>query len=454
MPEPIIYQFSTVRNHSDQDEWSMIFCGDWAPFDAQSHIMSHNSAQYYGSLLPILQSANLAIVNLEGVLGAAQAQPIIKDGIHIRFPVETINGLTIVPFHLACMANNHIFDYGTIGLKETLSYLKQYGIQNVGAGLSEEEAIKPAFYELGGARVAILNVAEGEEARLLNDGPGAAPLILSNIRDQLHELQDQTDVRVVVVHAGREHLPAPAPYIRELYHDLVDSGATLVIGHHPHVPQGLEIYQGVPIAYSLGNFVLYMGNSIPFHTLGYLLEAHFQGPLLTAIKLWPYHINSDHLIALDGVEYENFQKDFNKLSNIINDVELNHIWEAYADRWLVASGFIELSDSLVECGQGQQMIKSLLKGFLHRYQGNSLHNRIMRRLLGYAIRQFKPTNIPFSVDSSKAGYGAAILRNRFDTTAHRELYLTALNRVMNEQAGRAPDWAYKLLDTWFTVNDP
>ncbi len=451
---PVIYPFSTIN--SNDPEWAVVFCGDWAPFGEQAQAVSRNSAQYYGDLLPVIQDANLAVLNLEGVISAGKPGalvPILKDGISLCFPAEVIQGLTAAPFKLACLANNHSMDYGIEGLQETQAILTQHGIHSIGAGKTQAEAMQAAYYTFGSARVAILNVAEGEEARAVNGGAGVAPFDFASLREQLQTLRAESDVRIVVAHAGREHLPVPAPYLRGWYRALVEAGATLVIGHHPHMPQGFEIYQGAPVAYSLGNFALYIAKSLPYHTLGYFLKARFQGRELKAVELWPYRIEADHLALLKGEEMERFQRDFHDLSSLITEGDrLERLWEAYADQWLALSGLNELTEGLAQIGQGRQMLQAVFKEAQLRLSGKRLDQRLLRKLLHFIIRRLErdlPMDFNQRFNAPQVGRGAAVLRNRFDTAAHRELYLLALERVMNHQIGSAPAWAYQQLEKWF-----
>jgi poly-gamma-glutamate synthesis protein (capsule biosynthesis protein) len=127
--------------------------------------------------------------------------------------------------------------------------------------------------QTSGVQLAVVNAAEGEEGRSVNNGPGVIDLYQDCLTQQITALREQVDVIVAVLHAGREFVPAPPPYVQRTYRALVNAGADLVVGHHPHVPQGVEVYQGRPIAYSLGNFALWHPNGSPFRRLGYLVSA-------------------------------------------------------------------------------------------------------------------------------------------------------------------------------------
>src|SRR5262249_20742902 len=143
-----------------------------------------NPAGFYTDLLPILQDADLAMVNVECVLTDDDLPPLVKDGINLRVPRSMIAGLSEVPFHLACLANNHALDYGVAGRRQTQERLELHRIRTVGAGLCAETAEQASIWQFGTTRLAVVNVAEGEEARTTEGGPGVAALDLSRLREQ------------------------------------------------------------------------------------------------------------------------------------------------------------------------------------------------------------------------------------------------------------------------------
>lgn len=435
---------------SPQNDWSCIVCGDWAPLGQQQITIEENPESFYGDLLPVLRSSNLSIVNLEGVIANTPAQPIIKDGMGLRFPTNIITGLSSVPFHLACLANNHIFDYGVAGLNATLSLLSEKGIQTVGAGLDEITATTPWVDKVGNTRIGVLNIAEGEEARSKNGGPGAASVDKIAVTKQLQRLKEEADIRIVIVHAGREHLPFPAPYIRQMYRSFVENGASIVIGHHPHVPQGIEIYKGTPIAYSLGNFGLYVNSPLKYHTLGYLLEICGQGETINQMKIWPYKILADRIELLRNEDKTKFLAELETFSELITSPgKLDEIWGAYSDRWWQSVGASELSSSLAELGENKALLKASLSAQLQKFDGTQLHQKIGRNLLSRLIKILVNSKQTDTNHTDIQKHGAAVLRNRFETPAHRELYLTALGRIITGKSGTSAAWTYEYLEQWF-----
>jgi len=430
-------------------DWSFIVCGDWAPFDGLDVALLASPSEFYSDLLPILQDTDLAIVNLEGVLLDEDLPSIIKDGITIRLPTCLTVGLTAVPFQLVCLANNHSLDFGNKGLISTKKNLDRNGILSIGAGLSQDEISNPQIFSFGKTKMAIINTAEGEEGRFGNEIPGVAPVELHFLRSQISSLKTQVDIVTVIVHAGREHLPVPAIYVRDAYRGLADAGADIIIGHHPHVPQGIEKYKNSIIAYSLGNFVMGINSPIELHRLGYFIKVYFHGNEMTSFEIWPYQIERDKVRLLQDEKKDHFLKQLDELSDIIiNEDSLKSIWLAYMDRWLISQGIPELLDNIVILGGLSKTLEAILKRILLFHQSPGLINRLIRSILLRCILFLENRGFTINNKSNQIMKASAILRNRFDTKAHQELYLVALKKLMDGDMGKAPIWAYQKLDEW------
>lgn len=183
---------------------------------------------------------------------------------------------------------------------------------------------------------------------------------------------------------------------------IADAGADLVVGHHPHVPQGIQIVGSVPIAYSLGNFVFYQPSDLVYRKVGYILKVGISERSLTGIRLVPYQISDQGLNLLDGKRLAWF---FNKMQHISQPLET---MDDIEDAW---------------------------NGFLRHYGVAGFFDEI-DMLLG-KLRQEPPK-------------GAAMIRNRVTTMQHREHWIDAMTRIMNGTIDDAPDWAYKLTREWLT----
>ena len=157
--------------------------------------------------------------------------------------------------YIFSLANNHIMDFGIPGFKETLTSLHQQNIKFCGAGKTIREARMPLIIEDNGVTIGIISCCEAQFGVATRSKAGVAefgPWIYCAIKD----LNEKVDNIIISVHAGVEDSPWPSPYIRDLYRSFIDAGATVVHGHHAHVPQGYEKYRNGMIFYGMGNFAV------------------------------------------------------------------------------------------------------------------------------------------------------------------------------------------------------
>ena len=234
---------------------------------------------------PAISAADITIVNLECPLTDEGIRHPTK-GIALRGWVTNIAGLAYAGVDIATIANNHIIDYGERGLEETMEILDAADILHTGAGLNEYQALQPVFKTVNGIRVGVLAYCN-RTGRDYNDRPfmdagfdryGYAYFSADNILRSVPGAGELCDFLVVTAHGGWEYDVAPMAFepgggefpgvdeialfsanidsaTRELEHLAIDLGADMVIGHHPHVLQGFEVYRGAVIAHSMGNFV-------------------------------------------------------------------------------------------------------------------------------------------------------------------------------------------------------
>lgn len=202
----------------------------------------------------LLADADLRVGNLES--------PISDTGVKfnktyaLRIPVRHAGVLTDGGFEVMTLANNHILDNGEDALRNTIHVLDGLGIQHVGAGMDIAEARKPAIFKRKGTKIGFLgySLTFPEEFWAGKKRPGTAYGSANCLQKDIPALRSQVDILIVVFHWGIEKLPKIKSYQKRLGHLAIDLGADAVVAHHPHVLQGIELYKGRPIAYSLGNF--------------------------------------------------------------------------------------------------------------------------------------------------------------------------------------------------------
>ena len=178
-------------------------------------------------------------------------------------PLAKANNNTV-----ASLANNHAFDYGITGMQDTLGYLNDASITPIGAGNTEDEAHQAVVQDINGRKITILNYMDSDNFKEYSydvmpyangSNPGYSAYDYEDAQKQIAENND-SDLIVVYLHFGNEYSHSPNENQEKIAHELIDLGADVVIGSHPHVPQGIEMYNGKPIFYSLGNFIFDQSN--------------------------------------------------------------------------------------------------------------------------------------------------------------------------------------------------
>jgi poly-gamma-glutamate synthesis protein (capsule biosynthesis protein) len=197
--------------------------------------------------------ADLSVVNLECPL-ISESTPILKTGDVMSESWECIQGFVAAGWNLINLANNHSYDHGTRGLRETIYRLERAGLKTVGAGMNIAEAQRPFVKQVGGQRIVVFAMAEREFSEADENTPGANPLDFINFVNAIR-LYKQQGIFIVLIHGGQEYFPYPSPEMIRRCRFMIDMGADAVVCCHTHCPLPWEIYSHRPIIYGLGNLI-------------------------------------------------------------------------------------------------------------------------------------------------------------------------------------------------------
>jgi poly-gamma-glutamate synthesis protein (capsule biosynthesis protein) len=379
---------------------------DWLPLRGYEDAISTSPLAVYGDLLPLFRASDLNLVNIECTLGSkGQAHVLFGDklregGPPFRADESAVRSLTEVPFHVACTANNHIMDFGPESLENTLNVLRGAGLRTVGAGLTGDEASEPLLMKAGDTRLAILNCGEGEWCCSIDNGPGANGFEISKIIKKIQVLKREVELILVIFHGGREYAPLPPEYVVKNLRAVAEAGASAVIAHHPHVPQGIEVHNGVPIVYSQGNFVFWQEEDSFYKHAGYLVHLDVERERIVKMEISPYLIGRSRLSLMQGAMKSHFLDTLHAVSELLARPEdVRSVWNAFADEIGMAGLMRTLTGRIGSVGIDERM-------------------------------------------------GAGLLLNIFFTPAHRELYIDALRRAADGRLGDSPEWARALVAHW------
>ena len=201
-------------------------------------------AYFFQNVQPVFAQDDLTIVNMEGTLTEETTRE--PKQFAFKGDAEYAKILTAGAVETANLANNHSFDYGKKSYEDTITALEAEGISSFGYE-------RTAVMDIKGVKVGLAGVYElAEHIDCKQD-----------LLDNIASLKEQgAQIIIVSFHWGQEKENVPSDVQVELAHTAVDNGADLVLGHHPHVLQGIEEYKGKNIVYSLGNFC-FGGNSAP-----------------------------------------------------------------------------------------------------------------------------------------------------------------------------------------------
>jgi poly-gamma-glutamate synthesis protein (capsule biosynthesis protein) len=378
----------------------VLVASDWAPIRTFDELVRESPEAAYGGMLPVLRSADLRIVNCECALTSSNRH-VWKSGSVFKASPAHVKGLTAVPFEVACLGNNHVLDYGGAGLRESMAVLHRNGIRTVGAGLTEKQAYAPLSLTVNRSKFHIVNFSEGEDLTASHGGPGVFGWDMPRALSLIRRCKRQGGSVIAIGHCGLEYVPYPPPYVVAAFRAMVDAGADCVVGHHPHVPQGIERYRGRPIAYSLGNFLFYQHTDLYYRKIGFCIALRFTGDKISGFDLHPYRITERGLHKLEAAEQRQFHTIVARLSRPFRkSAGPEHAWHAYLAYYGI-TGFI-----------------AEVTGILEKMK-------------------------------SEPPKGAAMFRNRITTLQHSELWRDLLTRVMaGEMRYRAE--AYRLVQEWFT----
>lgn len=248
-----------------------------------------------------LRTADLTVGNLEHPVSARGKNQ--GSQYSLRAKPDVLASLADAGFDVVSLANNHIWDWGTDALADTLSLLDGARIGHVGAGMDEAEANQPLFIEKEGSSFAFLSwtnlYPEGLEAK--GDSPGVSRFREAEAAARVKELSGLYDIVVVLLHFGDEYQTKASETQKRIARMLVDAGADIVVGHHPHVAQEVERYKNGWIAYSLGNFIFDQGFSDETMR-GLALRVHIREGEVQSVEQLPTRMNAHFQPVFEAVQ--------------------------------------------------------------------------------------------------------------------------------------------------------
>jgi poly-gamma-glutamate capsule biosynthesis protein CapA/YwtB (metallophosphatase superfamily) len=242
-----------------------------------------------------LQRGDLTVGNLECSLTGSFAPPEDPRTFSFMTFPEAVEGLEHAGFHAMSGGNNHAMDFGVVGVQDTRETLTTVGIQHFGAGVDLAQAREPAILEHNGVTFALLGYdsISMHYAGATSQSGGVAPMLAEYVVEDIQTARDRADVVIPYFHWGIEYVLTPQESDRQMARTAIDAGADLVLGSHPHWVQGMEIYDGKPIFYSLSNFIFDQEWSLETKQ-GFILHLVFDGVRFAGYRVVPVLIEDYH----------------------------------------------------------------------------------------------------------------------------------------------------------------
>jgi len=347
------------------DEIKILFTGDLCPHGRVEDLaLNGRFDEVFNDFIEEFRNNDLNVVDLECPLTEIKdGRP--KTGPHQKAHPQTLGLLSHAGIGLACMANNHIMDYGSRGAEQTIDLLEAAGIATLGIGRNAAEARNTFSMDIKGRRIAILNFADNE----FLTAPGSD--VQCNPIHPVHNYEDITtakkdhDFVILNVHGGNEFYHLPSPRTKALYRHYVNIGADAVVSQHTHAYSGYEIYNEKPIFYGLGNFIYdWPGKANSSWNRGYVVRLNITDKIDFEIIPLEQCNENPGVFYLDEAEKE---ASFNRINELI---------ALFVDDELLEGDFIKfcekvlpMYDAFIEPYFGKVITALKKRGLFPRFMG-------------------------------------------------------------------------------------
>lgn len=288
------------------------------------------------SIKELYAAGDVNIVNLEcPVNNNGDTHKIVKHGPHLSTTEKVFEQLKQLNITAVTLANNHILDYGTQGLKSTTEGCRKNNIAYTGVGKNLADAGNFLLLEKNNLKIAVVNFCENEWSIATDEEPGANPLDIINNLAQIKKAKAEADFVLAIIHGGNEYYNLPSPRIVKQYRFFAENGADAVISHHTHCISGHEIHNNVPVIYGLGNMLFTKPSTQKGWYKGLTAQLKLEKGKPVAFELIPTIQTNEtyQLSVLSGKEKQDVLDEAAKYSSVIADEKkLNAAWEAEIEK--------------------------------------------------------------------------------------------------------------------------
>ena len=333
--------------------FSVLFTGDTF---LKSQSVDNNP--FSESIRKVFASSKNVCVNLETTVGVGGIKS--PKAYSMQVAPNALRYLTDNNIAICNLANNHSLDYGEVGLDATIKYLDEYYIDHIGTqGANIKEL------DINGKKVFICSY--------YGNFTGIARLDQKEIIEDIKHYKQMVDYVIVCLHWGEEYVAFPSPKQQDMARSLVDSGADVIIGHHPHVMQGYEVYNNSQIFYSLGNFNFFVDHpyakKLIETTKAYCVGVYVEEKLRCEIIPISINANWQPEVIDDEIEKARFFSYFNSISKPLGEDLHNGFWYAKASVHYFHNHLPSWKKRIKEYGVKQffQMVRWLIHPAIYKF---------------------------------------------------------------------------------------
>lgn len=332
----------TIQKNKSQI--SLLFVGDvMFGGEYEKYVTMHNVdySHTFNRVKNLFNEAHVVFCNLESPL--FRIDKMRERGAILYSPPESLSALKTINCNIANIGNNHINDYGDESLIRTKQYLEENGFLTIGAGKDITEASEQKIMDIQGVKIGFLSFTSSstsapEVASIIATKNTAGCASFDDIlscSQKIRELKKEVDYLVVSLHWGYQHYYYPSPEQIGIAHKMIEEGVDVIIGHHPHVIQGVENYKQGIIFYSLGNFFfpdfetthgyVFRWNRDTKNSFAAKLCLDSEGQM--RYSLIPFTSDNSMVTPLLPPKRERFKKYILSLSSGIKNEHYNQFWE-------------------------------------------------------------------------------------------------------------------------------
>lgn len=305
-----------------------LFLGDVCPTKKTAELFSKKDINtLFSDTVSLFKGNDFNFINLECALTDSD-DAIEKYGPNLKGPYETAEVLKELGVNCCGLSNNHVFDFGTQGVRDTIDALEKNNLCYTGFGENYEDSRKNFVLEANGEKICVITVCEHEFSYALQDRMGSRPYDEYDTMEDIREAKKDSDRVVVIYHGGKELCRYPSPRLLKLCRAMAKNGADMVLCQHSHCVGAYENYNGCHILYGQGNFnFVGLNKSEEWNTSLAVKYDTVSGE----IEFIPVKVNDCGIELAKGAESEEIMSGFKKRNAEVLSGEWINGWRAFCE---------------------------------------------------------------------------------------------------------------------------